>query len=164
MISFYWVNGTQTLYKESIAMKTLKPYERSVFYYETDKMSIVHHSNYVRIFGEARIDLLRQLGFPLETVEKDGASLHTISVHSEFKRPLVFAEPFAVYTVITNVNEETFEIGYRIVSRKTGQISVTGNSVQCFAGNELNPITLSDVSEALSVRLKEYIGCEASDN
>ena len=36
------------------------PYQRQVNYYETDQMGIVHHSNYVRWFEEARIDLLRQ--------------------------------------------------------------------------------------------------------
>mgnify|MGYP004616350157 CR=1 FL=1 len=31
-----------------------KPYERCVHYYETDQMGIVHHSNYIRWFEEAR--------------------------------------------------------------------------------------------------------------
>ena len=39
------------------------PYEHKVQYYETDGMGIVHHSNYIRWFEEARVDLLEQLGF-----------------------------------------------------------------------------------------------------
>ncbi|MFR5640975.1 MAG: acyl-CoA thioesterase [Butyricicoccus sp.] len=31
---------------------------------KTDGMGIVHHSNYIRWFEEARVDLLEQLGFP----------------------------------------------------------------------------------------------------
>ena len=34
------------------------PYEHKVQYYETDGMGIVHHSNYIRWFEEARVDLL----------------------------------------------------------------------------------------------------------
>lgn len=142
-------------------MNKLKPYERSVYYYETDKMSIVHHSYYVRMFGEARIDLLRQIGVSLEAAEEKGMSLHTLSVHSEFRHPLVFAEPFAVYMAVTKVDEDSFEIGYRIVSRKTDQINVTGNSVQCFVDNELNPVRLNDVSDGLYEKLAGYIGCES---
>ena len=41
----------------------LRPYQRRVNYYETDQMAIVHHSNYIRWFEEARVDLLQQLGF-----------------------------------------------------------------------------------------------------
>ena len=39
------------------------PYDHKVQYYETDGMGIVHHSNYIRWFEEARVDLLEQLGF-----------------------------------------------------------------------------------------------------
>ena len=38
-------------------------YDHKVQYYETDGMGIVHHSNYIRWFEEARVDLLEQLGF-----------------------------------------------------------------------------------------------------
>ena len=41
----------------------MNPCEHKVQYYETDGMGIVHHSNYIRWFEEARVDLLEQLGF-----------------------------------------------------------------------------------------------------
>ena len=34
------------------------PYRRRVQYYETDQMGIVHHSNYIRWFEEARTAFL----------------------------------------------------------------------------------------------------------
>ena len=34
-----------------------------VWYKHTDQMGFVHHSNYIRWFEEARVDLLEQLGF-----------------------------------------------------------------------------------------------------
>ena len=37
-------------------------YQHKVQYYETDKMGIVHHSNYVRWMEEARIDFFSQVG------------------------------------------------------------------------------------------------------
>ena len=37
-------------------------YSRSVNYYETDQMGIVHHSNYIRWFEEARSDVLEKAG------------------------------------------------------------------------------------------------------
>ena len=36
-------------------------YQHKVQYYETDKMGIVHHSNYVRWMEEARIDFLTNI-------------------------------------------------------------------------------------------------------
>ena len=35
-------------------------YERRINYYETDKMGIVHHSNYIRFFEEARLDMMKK--------------------------------------------------------------------------------------------------------
>ena len=41
----------------------MEPYVHVVQYYETDKMGITHHSNYIRWMEEARIDFLRQIGW-----------------------------------------------------------------------------------------------------
>ena len=35
-------------------MTEIRPYERKVNYYETEKMGIVHHSNYIRFFEAIR--------------------------------------------------------------------------------------------------------------
>ena len=37
-----------------IDMSKIKPYDRSVYYYETDRMQIVHHSNYIRWIEDAK--------------------------------------------------------------------------------------------------------------
>lgn len=49
-----------------------KPYQRPVNYYETDQMGIVHHSNYVRWFEEARTNLLRQAHLDYAELEQMG--------------------------------------------------------------------------------------------
>ena len=51
-------------------MTKFKPYRRKVYYYETDKMSIMHHSNYIRIFEETRVDLLEQAGMPFSLISR----------------------------------------------------------------------------------------------
>ena len=52
-------------------MKTVE-YERPVYYYETDRMDCVHHSNYIRWFEEARVHLMRVCGMSQEGLEADG--------------------------------------------------------------------------------------------
>ena len=47
-------------------------YNHRVQYYETDRMGIVHHSNYVRWMEEARVDFLARLGFPYDVMEARG--------------------------------------------------------------------------------------------
>ena len=47
-------------------------YIHSVKYYETDKMGITHHSNYVRWMEEARTDFLKNAGYGIRRLEKEG--------------------------------------------------------------------------------------------
>ena len=47
-------------------------YERKINYYETDKMGIVHHSNYIRFFEEARCSLLEEFNLPYDLMEEKG--------------------------------------------------------------------------------------------
>ena len=44
-------------------------YERTINYYETDKMGVVHHSNYIRFLEEARCYFLLCFGMPFEDFE-----------------------------------------------------------------------------------------------
>ena len=49
-----------------------KPYEHKVHYYETDKMGVVHHSNYIRWMEEARVDMMEKSGFGYKRLEEEG--------------------------------------------------------------------------------------------
>ena len=45
-------------------------YIREINYYETDKMGVVHHSNYIRFLEEARCRWMKELGLPMEKLEE----------------------------------------------------------------------------------------------
>ena len=44
-------------------------YERKINYYETDRMGVVHHSNYIRFLEEARSRWMEELNIPMEKLE-----------------------------------------------------------------------------------------------
>ncbi|MCM1507154.1 MAG: acyl-CoA thioesterase [Ruminococcus flavefaciens] len=121
-------------------MNRIYPYERKVYYYETDKMGIVHHSNYIRIFEESRMHFLQQAGMPYEKIEEAGLLVPILSVKCFYRKPLTFDEPFAVYPEITKFNGVMLNIDYKIFSRKTGELCITGNSSQGFTDRNLKPI------------------------
>jgi acyl-CoA thioester hydrolase len=121
-------------------MNTITPYERKFFYYETDKMCIMHHSNYIRIFEETRVHYLSEAGMPFEQIEAQGVLMPVLSVECRYKRPLVFDEPFAVYPKITKFNGTTLELEYKIISRKTGELCAEGSSSHCFTDTNMKPL------------------------
>ncbi|MDD7517556.1 acyl-CoA thioesterase [Ruminococcus flavefaciens] len=121
-------------------MNTITPYERKVFYYETDKMGIMHHSNYIRIFEETRVHYLSEAGMPFEQIEAQGVLMPVLSVECRYKRPLKFDEPFAVYPKITKFNGTTLNLEYKIISRKTGELCAEGSSSHCFTDTNMKPL------------------------
>lgn len=50
----------------------MSKYIHRVNYYETDKMGITHHSNYMRFMEEARMNFLSEIGYPMTRLEKEG--------------------------------------------------------------------------------------------
>ena len=62
-----------------------KPYKHLVQYYETDQMGIVHHSNYIRWFEEARSFLLEENGFGYKKMEESGIISPVLSVNARYK-------------------------------------------------------------------------------
>lgn len=121
-------------------MNNITPYERKVFYYETDKMGIMHHSNYIRIFEETRVHYLSEAGMPFEQIEAQGVLMPVLSVECRYKRPLKFDEPFAVYPKITKFNGTTLNLEYKIISRKTGELCAEGSSSHCFTDTNMKPL------------------------
>ncbi|MBQ8297012.1 MAG: acyl-CoA thioesterase [Ruminococcus sp.] len=121
-------------------MKKILPYERKVYYYETDKMGIMHHSNYIRLLEESRISFLEQVGLPFNKIEEQGIMVPVLLAQCQYFKPLVFDEPFAVYPLITHFNGVKFELFYRIISRRTGNVCAEGITSHCFTDNNLKPI------------------------
>ena len=99
--------------REDNRMK-LKPYSRRVYYYETDKMGIVHHSNYIRWFEEARVDLIEQAGLPFQLVEEEGLMTPVLSAECEYKLPFKFGDVFIIKAYIPDFGGARFSVTYEV--------------------------------------------------
>ena len=67
-------------------------YRHRVQYYETDQMKIVHHSNYIRWFEEARIDYLEKAGISYTGMEERGIVSPVVSVGAKYLRMVRFGD------------------------------------------------------------------------
>ena len=68
-------------------MGKISLYEHRVSYYETDQMGIVHHSNYIRWFEDARVDFLEKVGFSYAKME-EYLSLSTLYLKLTFLKTI----------------------------------------------------------------------------
>ena len=117
-------------------------FERTAKYYETDQMGIVHHSNYIRWFEEARIDLMDQLGLPYRKMEESGVLIPVLGVSCTYKHPIRFDETIVLELEIQNYTGVRFEVVYTGRNKETGLLSCTGVSQHCFTTPELKPVRL----------------------
>jgi acyl-CoA thioester hydrolase len=109
-----------------------KPYTRRVFYYETDKMGIVHHSNYIRWFEEARIDFMRRVGLDCDRQEREGILMPVTEVQCKYKSSVRFDEQVEVYSHLVYFNGVRASFKYEIYTAPEHVLAVTGESWHCF--------------------------------
>lgn len=137
----------------------IKPYIRKPFYYETDQMQVVHHSNYIRWFEEARLYFLDQIGFPYEKIEEMGILIPVLSVTSNFHEFAKYDEEVRIEIAITHFNGVRMNIDYNIYNNKTNKLINTGSSSHCFLDKEYKVVRLKkylpDLYEALLKHLKK---------
>lgn len=107
-------------------------YHHKVQYYETDQMGIVHHSNHLRWFEEARIDFLEQWGLPYAELEKDGILMPVTHVEIRYLLPLTFGDTAEIVTSLVSFNGIRAVFRYEVYSGKEGKLAVKGESGHCF--------------------------------
>lgn len=109
-----------------------KTYIHKVQYYETDQMGVVHHSNYIRWFEEARIYYLEQSNINYENLEDEGIMSPVTAVECKYKSPARFGESVNISTTLQDFNGITFSITYEVTDLITGEIRAEGSSSHCF--------------------------------
>lgn len=120
----------------------MKPYRHKVAYYETDKMAVTHHSNYVRWMEEARVDFLDQIGWSFHKLEETGIVSPVIAISCNYKRSTVFDDVVEIDVSVKSFSGVKLVIEY--VMKKEGDDAVvfTGTSEHCFLNMQGRPIRL----------------------
>ncbi len=113
-----------------------------VKYYETDKMGIVHHSNYIRWFEEARSDLMRQMGIGYEEMEGHGIISPVLSLTCEYKSMTRFGDTVLIIPILKSYNGIKMTIEYSVTDKETGKLRCVGETKHCFLGRDGKPVSL----------------------
>ena len=129
-------------------------YRHEIRYYECDRMGITHHSNYVRIMEEARIDFLDKIGYGFDRIEAEGVVSPVVSVECKYKSPTTFKDIVEVEVTLCNMSDLKFEFKY--VMRKDGKLVAEGHSVHCFTENG-RPVVIQKRLPELYERIKKSL-------
>lgn len=123
-------------------MKIL-PYVRKVQFYETDQMGIVHHSNYIRWFEEARVDYMEKLGFGYEKANELGIDFAVLNVSCEYKSMVRFGEHVKIYVTISTLEPMKMSISYKVLDKEDSVLRALGTSYHCsYHREKCRPVSL----------------------
>ena len=117
-------------------------YERTINYYETDKMGVVHHSNYIRFLEEARCFYLRKADMPFEKFEEKGVTIPVLEVKCKYKQHVTFSDTILIKVIVKEFNGVRLTIGYEVKDKKTGNDVIIAETKHCFTDKSLRPINL----------------------
>ena len=135
-------------------------YQHFVQYYETDKMGVTHHSNYIRFMEEARLDFFKKIGFDYLDFEKMGVMSPVIGLNNiRYKRPSTVGDTIEIETSVKAYNSIVLTMHY--VMRVKDTVIFEGDSDHCFLSKEGKMLPLGDKKfPELDYKLKELLNQE----
>ena len=107
-------------------------FSRKANYHETDKMGIIHHSNYIKWMEEARIAYMESLGFGFDKVEELGIVSPVAGINITYKTPVRFNDIVDIQVCVTRYSGVIQEVSYTFTNQKTGDLCATATSKHCY--------------------------------
>ena len=117
-------------------------YKHKVNYYETDRMGVTHHSNYIRFMEEARVAYLDAISASYAKIEADGIISPVIEVGGKYKHTTTFDDVIEIAVFIKSTTTFKLKIGYEMRCR--GELVFEGFSLHCFLDEEGHPIPFAE--------------------
>lgn len=117
-------------------------YIHKVHYYETDKMGITHHSNYIRFMEEARMYFLTEMGWPIKRLESEGVTSPVVSLNCEYKRTTTYDDDIEINVSLIQYSGARLELFYVLTNSVTGEAVATATSSHCFLDKNGRPIAV----------------------
>ena len=117
-------------------------FERTINYYETDKMGVVHHSNYIRFLEEARCKLLSDLNYSYGKIEEEGLMIPVLEVNCKYKYHVTAFDTILIDVRIVEFNGVKMRVKYIVTNKANGNLVMEAETKHCFTDRNLKPINL----------------------
>lgn len=116
-------------------------YKHKVSYYETDKMGITHHSNYVRWMEEARVAYLAEVGWDYDRLEELGVISPVVAIDCRYIKTTTFPDVVTVDVGVDEFKGVRLKMKY-IMKNEQDEEVFCATSEHCFLDREGAPIRL----------------------
>ena len=129
-------------------------FERKINYYETDRMGVVHHSNYIRYLEEARCSWLEYLEMPFSLLEENDITIPVLGVNCTYKYHVTFGDIIRIHMDIKEYNGIRMTVSYQVEDKNTGKTVLLAETKHCFTNKNLKPINLKKYAPDFSYKFE----------
>ena len=131
-------------------------YQHKVKYYETDKMGVTHHSNYIRFMEEARVEWMDAFGYSYKKCEETGIISPVIAARCTYKKTTTFDDIITVTVRLKEYNGVKLTVAYEMQAE--GASVALGETDHCFLYRESGrPVRMKKDYPELDAMLKEEL-------
>ena len=106
-------------------------YFHKVQYYETDKMGVTHHSNYIRWMEEARIAWSEENGYSYKLSEDIGIISPVTAIECKYIASSTFSDEIRIEVNLSEYTGVKVEFTYKMYN-KDNVLVFEGKSKHCF--------------------------------
>ena len=124
-------------------------YQREMNYYETDKMGIIHHSNYIRFLEEARCKWLEMMNISMERLEQMGYTIPTLEVDCKYKFPVTSGDVLTIMPILKEYDGVKMTVGYEVKEKKTSRVVIEAYTKHCFTNKAMKPINMKKENDEI---------------
>lgn len=134
-------------------------YRIRINYSDTDKMGFVHHSNYAKIYENARWELLREIGVAYSEIELSGIYMPVIEMSFKFKKPAYYDDELTVVAKIVEAPTSRIKFEFALINTK-GETINTAKLSCAFIDSESSKILrapkilVSKIESELSIKIR----------
>lgn len=126
----------------------------TVRYAETDKMGIVHHSNYPVWFEVGRTDFIRQTGVTYSEMEARGVLLPLYEIVCRYKKPARYEDEIDIVTSLKELSCVRIVLAYQVRLTKDGTLLAEGETHHAMTDAGLKPLNAEKAIPDIYEKLK----------
>ncbi len=116
--------------------------EHRVYYYDTDKMGVVYHSNYLKWMEVARTEFFRDI-LPYSTLEEMGVMLPVKTLNIEYFNSVKYDELIKIKIKLLEFSKIKIKFLYEIYDESFTQLKAKAETVNVFTDADGNLKRLS---------------------
>ena len=126
-----------------------------VRYVETDKMGIVHHSNYYPWFEIGRGEFIKETDISYKDMEEQGILMPLAESYCKYIVPAKYEDLVTIETWIETLSPVKVIFNYKVIREEDGALLAKGSTTHAFVNSDFKIINIKKLNNIIWDKINE---------